>query len=144
MSYPTSRSEAKALGASHYFTGLPCSRGHVALRKTKGVCVDCEREDWKAAAPARAEYFREYNRRDEVRDAHNDWYLQHREEVIQRAKERPVEDKRRYRTTWKRNNPNRVAAHTKSRRRKHRHATPLGSQRASACRCGTCIGSRGS
>ena len=46
MEYPKSRSEAKATGAKYYFTGQPCSRGHVALRKTKGVCVECMKEDW--------------------------------------------------------------------------------------------------
>ena len=44
---PRSRAQAKAEGASRYFTGEPCSRGHIAPRKTKGACVTCEREDQK-------------------------------------------------------------------------------------------------
>ena len=39
--YPRSRSDAKQLGAKHYFTGTPCANGHIALRKTKGVCIEC-------------------------------------------------------------------------------------------------------
>ena len=46
MEYPKTRSEAKATGATHYFTGLPCVRGHIAPRKTKGACVECIKEDW--------------------------------------------------------------------------------------------------
>lgn len=38
---PRTRSEAKALGAPKYFTGIPCEHGHVAPRKTKGVCIVC-------------------------------------------------------------------------------------------------------
>ena len=35
MDYPNNRAEAKTTGAKFYFTGIPCSRGHIALRKTK-------------------------------------------------------------------------------------------------------------
>jgi len=124
MEYPSTRKEAKDTGAAYYFTGIPCSRGHVALRKVKGVCVECMREDDLTSRTKRAEYFREYNRREEVKDAKNEWYLRNREYVIARAQTRPEEDKRRYRAAWKRNNPDAVAAHTKNRRRKHRNATP--------------------
>jgi len=48
MDYPKTRKEAKELGATHYFTGEPCVRGHVAPRKTKGACVECMKEDWAA------------------------------------------------------------------------------------------------
>ncbi len=44
--YPTSRPEAMRTGATHYFTGRPCKRGHVALRVVKGTCVECRKEDW--------------------------------------------------------------------------------------------------
>ncbi len=38
---PKTRAEAKATGATHYFTGEPCKHGHIAPRKTKGACVEC-------------------------------------------------------------------------------------------------------
>lgn len=38
---PRSRSQAKAEGAKEYFTGLPCTHGHIAPRKTKGTCTAC-------------------------------------------------------------------------------------------------------
>lgn len=47
LSYPRSRQEAKTSGAKHYFTGVPCDRGHIALRKAKGTCVVCMKEDYK-------------------------------------------------------------------------------------------------
>lgn len=44
-----SRSEAVAQGLKHYFTGKPCSRGHVDIRMTStGVCLACSRENSKA------------------------------------------------------------------------------------------------
>ena len=47
MDYPDNRAEAKKIGAEYYFTGRNCIRGHLALRKTKGSCVECMKEDWK-------------------------------------------------------------------------------------------------
>ena len=47
LSYPRTRKEAKETGAKMYFTGLPCDRGHIAPRKTKGCCIACMKEDWK-------------------------------------------------------------------------------------------------
>jgi 5-methylcytosine-specific restriction endonuclease McrA len=40
------REQAKADGATRYFTGKACPRGHFAERATvNGVCVECQRED---------------------------------------------------------------------------------------------------
>jgi group I intron endonuclease len=38
---PRSRSEAQATGAKYYFNTIPCKNGHIAPRKTKGVCTAC-------------------------------------------------------------------------------------------------------
>jgi group I intron endonuclease len=45
---PTTRTEAKRVGARKYFTGKPCARGHVVPRYTKGECVACASESAKA------------------------------------------------------------------------------------------------
>lgn len=40
-----SRSEAKARGLSYYFTGNPCPKGHVSLRRVKKHdCYQCRKE----------------------------------------------------------------------------------------------------
>lgn len=40
-----SRAQAKVRGLQHYFTGMPCIRGHLAMRTTRDKsCVDCHRE----------------------------------------------------------------------------------------------------
>jgi 5-methylcytosine-specific restriction endonuclease McrA len=121
---PKTRAEAKAAGAKYYFTGEPCKHGHIAPRKTKGACVDCLKVEWSQAAETRAEYFREYNRKDAVRDKKHDWYLENREQVIQTAATRPAAVLREYRNAWKEANKVQVRADTKARRRKHRDATP--------------------
>jgi 5-methylcytosine-specific restriction endonuclease McrA len=121
---PKTRAEAKATGATHYFTGEPCKHGHVAPRKTKGACVECLKVEWQQAAETRADYFKEYNRKDEVRDKKHDWYLENREQVIQTAATRPAAVLREYRNAWKEANKVQVRADTKARRRKHRDATP--------------------
>lgn len=38
---PRSRSQARAEGAKEYFTGVPCTHGHIAPRKLKGTCTTC-------------------------------------------------------------------------------------------------------
>lgn len=121
---PKTRAEAKASGASHYFTGEPCKYGHIAPRKTKGACVECLKAEWQAAAETRAEYFKAYNRNTEVKDRKHAWYQKNREQVIRAAATRPAAQLREYRNAWKENNKLQVRADTKARRRKHREATP--------------------
>jgi hypothetical protein len=124
MKYPTTREEAKKTGAKYYFTGLPCKHGHVALRKVKGSCVECLKVEWAKSNETRAEYFRQYNKQEEVKDRKNEWYFKNRNQVIARASTRPADQLREYRNTWKENNKTQVRADTKARRRKHRKATP--------------------
>jgi hypothetical protein len=121
---PKTRTEAKAAGAKYYFTGEPCKHGHIAPRKTKGSCVDCLKVEWQQAAETRAEYFREYNQREDVKDRKHDWYLANHTQVKQAAAIRPPAVLRQYRSTWKASNKLQVRADTKARRRKHREATP--------------------
>lgn len=123
-SLPTTRAEAQALGAPQYFTGLPCKRGHIAPRETKGNCTECRREDTLAAADTRREYFRDYNRREDVKERKHEWYANNSQAVADRAASRPDEEKRKYRHAWKARNQAQVRADTKNRRRKHRDATP--------------------
>ena len=121
---PKTRAEAKATGAKYYFTGEPCKHGHLAPRKTKGACVECLKVEWQQAAETRAEYFRGYNQREDVKDRKHEWYQENREQVIQAAATRPAQVLREYRNTWKAANLVQVRADTKARRRKHREATP--------------------
>jgi hypothetical protein len=121
---PKTRAEAKATGATHYFTGEPCKHGHIAPRKTKGACVECLKVEWLQAAETRAEYFREYNKREDIKERKNEWYQENREAVIAAAATRPAAVLREYRNAWKANNKTQVRADTKARRRKHRNATP--------------------
>lgn len=44
VNLPSTRAEAKANGSRHYFTGKPCSKGHVEIRATGGgACLECMR-----------------------------------------------------------------------------------------------------
>ena len=40
---PRTRQQAKAEGAKEYFTGMPCTHGHLSPRLTKGSCVACRK-----------------------------------------------------------------------------------------------------
>ena len=121
---PKTRKEAQETGSKYYFTGEPCKHGHVAPRKTKGACVECLKVEWQLAVEKRAEYFKQYNQREDVKDAKHDWYQSNKDKVIAAAQTRPAEQLRAYRNAWKENNKVQVRADTKARRRKHREATP--------------------
>jgi hypothetical protein len=120
MNYPTTREEAKRTGAKYYFTGKPCSRGHVAPRKTKGCCVECMKEDWvtdnerrKALPKSKAS-----------KDAGRRYYERNKDAVIARAAARPIEEKRRHKDNYKKENPEVYRVICNARRRRHREATP--------------------
>jgi hypothetical protein len=124
MNYPKTRKEAKAQGAEYYFTGTPCKHGHIALRKTKGACIECLKAEWEKGNVKRAEYFKAYNTREDVKNRKNNWYLTNRDQVIAQAKTRPYAVTKEYKRAWKERNLIWVRADTKARRRKHREATP--------------------
>jgi len=65
---PKTRAEAKAIGATHYFTGEPCKHGHIAPRKVKGACVECLKVEWALNNAKRADYFQQYNQTEAVQD----------------------------------------------------------------------------
>ena len=40
-----SKEQAVASGAKHFYTGVPCKNGHLALRRViKGDCTECSRQ----------------------------------------------------------------------------------------------------
>jgi hypothetical protein len=121
---PKSRAEAKAAGATHYFTGEPCKHGHVAPRKTKGACVECSKVEQRASNEKRAEYFKQYNKSEAGQEAKKRYYKANRNAVIARAQARPAEEKQAYRNQWKKGHVVQVLADNKVRRKKHRQATP--------------------
>ena len=120
MDHPKTRKEAIASGAKFYFTGEPCVRGHIALRKTKGACVDCMKEDWAIDNERR----KGKPKTDAAKAAAKRYYEKNREAVIARAAARPVEEKRRLQAEYKERNVDVVRADTSVRKRRHRDATP--------------------
>jgi 5-methylcytosine-specific restriction endonuclease McrA len=124
MEYPTTREEAKKTGSKYYFTGQPCKHGHIALRKTKGSCVDCLKAEWAKGNETRAEYFKQYNQSDAGIKAKRDYYDRNRDTVIARASARPAEQRKLHREKYKAQNPELYKAFVSVRRRRHKNATP--------------------
>lgn len=120
MDYPRTRKEAKATGATHYFTGEPCVRGHVALRKAKGSCVECMREDWaidneRRKAKPKSEAAKAAGRR---------YYERNKEAVKARARERSAEVVQGYRRAWKGRNAKAAQISANAWKRRAREAMP--------------------
>jgi 5-methylcytosine-specific restriction endonuclease McrA len=120
MDYPKTRKEAMATKAKFYFTGEPCTRGHIALRKTKGVCVECMQEDWVIDNEKR----KLKPKSEAAKAAGKRYYQKNREAVIARAVHRPLEEKRTLRAEYKKRNVDKTRADTSVRKRRHREATP--------------------
>jgi hypothetical protein len=120
MDHPKTRAEAKATGAKFYFTGEPCVRGHVTLRKTKGACLDCVKEDWALDNERR----KTKPKTEAAKAAGKRYYERNKEVVIARAAARPPEEKRRLQKQYKDQNIDATRADTSVRRRRHREATP--------------------
>jgi hypothetical protein len=120
MEYPTTRKEAKETGATHYYTGQPCTRGHVALRKTKGCCVECMKEDW-----ALDNEKRKLKPKSEASKAAGKKYYEKNKELVKaRATARPTEQVSGYKAKYKKANPELYNSLTSMYRRRHREATP--------------------
>jgi 5-methylcytosine-specific restriction endonuclease McrA len=120
MGYPKTRKEAKETNSLFYFTGEPCSRGHVALRKVKGVCVDCMKEDWAIDNEKR----KSKPKTEAAKAAGRRYYEKNRKAVIARAAQRPAEERRANRSAYKQRNPDQTRAENSVRKRRHRDATP--------------------
>ena len=118
--YPTTRKEAKELKSPYYYTGLPCKHGHIALRKLKGSCVECLKIEWQETNAKRALL----PKSEASKKSGRKYYEANKELVKIKALARSNDDRRRYRKTWKINNPELVKADGKHRRHKHRQATP--------------------
>ena len=120
MDYPKTRKEAKDTGAKYYFTGEPCSRGHVALRKTKGNCTECMKEDWVIDNAKRAEK----PKTAAAKAAGQRYYEKNKDAVKARAAARPTIEKRKHKDAYDTNNPEQRLARVSVRRRRFRSATP--------------------
>ena len=120
MKYPKTRKEAKETSAKYYYTGLACSRGHVALRETKGCCVECRKEDWRADNEKR----KLRPKSEAAKEAGRRYYERNREVVKARANARPPEEKKSWKKIHKQRNPDYYNVLTSLRKRRHRNATP--------------------
>jgi hypothetical protein len=121
---PKTRAEAKAAGTKYYFTGEPCKHGHIAPRKTKGVCVECLKVEWKQGNTTRADYFRQYNKSNAGEEAKQRYYEKNSARVRARAQSRPAAEKQAYKSKYKQSNPDLYKTLTSFRRRRFRDATP--------------------
>jgi hypothetical protein len=120
MDYPATRAEAKATGATHYFTGKPCKYGHVAPRLTKGTCTVCREIEWKASNEKR----KGKPKSEAAKAAGRRYYLRNREQVIAAAVNRPRKEKHKHRMAYKNRNPELFKLHTNIRRKRLRDASP--------------------
>lgn len=120
MNYPKTRKEAKETGAKYYYTGLSCSRGHVAPRETKGCCVECRKEDWRADNEKR----KLKPKSEAAKEAGRRYYEKNKNAVIARAQARPKQEVNAYKQKYKEANPELYKALVSVRKRRHKKATP--------------------
>lgn len=115
---PSTRAEAKAFGAKHYFTGEMCKRGHVAKRQTStGTCQRCSADDSAKRRLAAPDKYREINRASRLKNAdlvnarRRTAYRENAESVLAAKKSARESDHERFRArerTWYAANADRV------------------------------------
>jgi hypothetical protein len=120
MEYPHTRKEAKETGAKYYFTGEPCIKGHVALRKTKGVCVECMRIEWGETSAKRALL----PKSEAAKAAGRRYYEKNKALVIAKALQHPKHAQAERKKRYKERNLDKTRANTSVYRRRHREASP--------------------
>lgn len=128
------RAEARAKNLSHYFTGKPCKRGHLAERATgTGRCVECNKiicAQWKSNnQEIKRDLDRKYRQANKEKVAANSaaWYLANRELTIQRAGQHAKNNRdaaRLRRQGWKDRNPEYATLSEGIRRARKRRAVP--------------------
>ena len=89
-----------AAGATHYFTGEPCKHGHIAPRKTKGACVECQKIEWEKNNQKRTEYFQSYNKSESGKAAKKKYYENNKEKLKQYNQEYYEANKDKIKEGW--------------------------------------------
>lgn len=100
-----SRKTAILLGFDSYFTGVPCSRGHISLRGTKRrVCLSCEQQYREERKEDIAEYKRQYymKNKEKLCSATRKWYSENKERASEYNRMHYLRNKDRY-AEWRRN-----------------------------------------
>lgn len=73
--HPRSAKEARSIGAKHFYTGKPCSSGHIDIRHTaNGTCVTCQRERTKRSDVVTQQTAYRAENADAARQRANKWY----------------------------------------------------------------------
>lgn len=119
--YPTNRKDAKEQGAKYYFTGEPCKYGHIALRKTKGTCVECLKMEWSQSNAKR----KLQPKSEAAKEAGRRYYEKNRELVKAKAASRPAEVRSKYNRKHKEQHKEYYNVLTSLRKRRHKQATPI-------------------
>lgn len=127
LTLPRTISEARMLGSTRYFTGIPCSNGHIAPRGTSYGCMECSRlrSEQQRQNPDYRENYNAGARRRYAEDPerHRAKVKAIREGNIERALEneracyirtKPARDVRR--REWRAKNPDKVVAQNNRRR----------------------------
>jgi hypothetical protein len=121
MDYPKTRQEAKNLNVKYYFTGMPCVSGHIALRETKGNCIECRKIQSKKDTERR----KGKPKSEAAKAAAKRYYEKNKDKVKLKAASRDITSVRSYKKKHKLNNPEYYKALTNQRRKRFKDATPI-------------------
>lgn len=73
--HPRTSKEARLLGVKHFYTGKPCSNGHLDVRHTaNGTCVTCQRERGKRPDVVEKNLAYRAENADAARQRAKNWY----------------------------------------------------------------------
>lgn len=132
--WPKTGKEARTIGVDRYFTGKPCKRNHVSLRRASdGMCMTCAYETGRSWQNNNRDKVREAGKRwrienpDKDRSLHEAWHARNPDKVQESGKKWRSKNAERLRANakaWRVNNPGKVVAYANVRRARKLNATP--------------------
>lgn len=125
-----SRKEAKAKGLTHYFTGKPCLRGHIARRHvTYTRCLECANESFKQWRVDNPEIAKAIDAKSYAKNKHREnekskeYYYKNRVKMKEKNKKWHRLNRGRHlalNVEWRRKNPLSIGVHNRNRKARKR------------------------
>jgi hypothetical protein len=120
MNCPRTRKDARQEGATKYYTGKPCKRGHISARNTaSGDCLECVKEKYhtnleKYRERARDSYWKHREKRLQYNRRYNEDNRQRKRNYAKEYHHKNRKKKNEYKKRWYEQNKELVSQYNKT------------------------------
>lgn len=122
------REEALEQGLTHYFTSIPCKRGHISKRYVRGrTCIACDKIIQVSKQVKQNSKDRKLRNKDKIKKQSREYYLANKDILLKRSKNWRINNLDKARQAcraWDKNNKSKRLALNNKRIAKKLQATP--------------------